>query len=268
MTRPDTRFYASDRAETTLWATTLVSALFEEGVDLEGISAELANRLPNSLADTPAMRVTWDTLDESDWVDRFESELKPMCFGSRLWVCPIRYRDGAVPEDAIAVRLDPGLAFGSGSHPTTGLCLGWLDRYVQPQTTILDYGCGSGILAIAAARLGARTAFAVDTDPQALEAARANAARNDVSDRVAVHHPGDLPALEADLVVANILVDTLMELAPSIAGMTIPGGRLALSGLLENEVEAVSGAYREWFRIEAPSRRDEWLFLSGLRHAG
>jgi ribosomal protein L11 methyltransferase len=197
-----------------------------------------------------------------------------MRFGRRLWVCPGgQSPDAAEAADArelVLLQLDPGLAFGTGTHATTALCLEWLDSGAGSwlaDADVIDYGCGSGILAIAALRLGARSASAMDIDPQALLATRENADRNDVLARLQVTDDREVNGAQADVVVANILAGPLVELAPALAACTRPGGRIALSGLLLEQADAVTAAYLPWFDIGLTGAREGWGLLTGCRRA-
>jgi len=244
---------------TPLWPTVVVKALFDASADAGGIVAALASRLPGT--PTPRVEVVADRAWEREWLRDF----RPMRFGRRLWVCP-----GGMPAgdaDAIRIELDPGLAFGSGTHPTTALCLEWLDAQSLAGTTVVDYGCGSGILAIAAARLGARRVRAVDIDPQALIATVENAARNGVADAIEATSDPTLAPAGADVLVANILAGPLVELAPRFAAAVVPGGRIALSGLLSEQADAVTAAYRPCFHIGPARERAGWVLLGGHRRA-
>ena len=247
--------------ETPLWSETRVVALFEEGTDPEAVIATLSGQL-QALPRWRAERVE-DQAWERAWMDDFQ----PQRFGERLWVCP----SWCEPPDpnGVILALDPGLAFGTGTHPTTALCLEWLDGQPLAGATIVDYGCGSGILAIAALLLGAERAVAVDNDPQALIATRDNAERNGIApERLVTCLPGELPAgIRAEVVVANILAGPLQQLAPTLNGLCAEGGRLALSGILNEQAEAVAAAYRPWFTLTAPTTRAEWVRLDG-RKAG
>jgi ribosomal protein L11 methyltransferase len=186
-----------------------------------------------------------------------------MRFGRRLWVCPL----GENPEqpDAVVVHLDPGLAFGTGTHATTALCLEWLDAHPPAGLSVIDYGCGSGILAIAAHKLGAQDVIAVDIDPQALLATRENARRNGVVERFSVVYPQDLHARPVDVVLANILANPLIEHAESLAGRVKQGGDIVLTGILSGQADEVLAAYRQWFDFDEPVRREEWVLLAGSR---
>lgn len=204
-----------------------------------------------------------EILEDKDWEREWMENFHPMQFGQRLWICP-SWRDVPDPE-AVNVMLDPGLAFGTGTHPTTALCLTWLDGQELGGQTVIDYGCGSGILGIAALKLGAGRVIGVDIDPQAIEASRENAARNGVENGVELYLPADRPQLQADVLVANILAGPLRELASDIASLVKPGGRLALSGILATQAEEVRAAYLPWFEMDAPVEQEEWVRLSGIR---
>jgi ribosomal protein L11 methyltransferase len=243
--------------ETPLWPTIVVKALFDAAVSPPTLADEFARALP----DAPPPR--FETVADKAWEREWLRDFRPMRFGRRLWVCP-----GGLPADdpdAIRVELDPGLAFGTGTHPTTALCLEWLDSQDVAGSATVDYGCGSGILAIAAAKLGAASVRAVDIDPQALVATRDNATRNGVTASLVITSDAELGERSADLLLANILAGPLVELAPRYARALRPGGRLALSGLLVEQASAVTAAYRPWFDIATLATRDGWALLSGRR---
>lgn len=202
-----------------------------------------------------------ETVAEQDWVRLTQSQFDPIPISGRLWIVPSWH---AAPDpDALVLVLDPGLAFGTGSHPTTRLCLKWLEAKVRGGESVLDYGCGSGILAIAARKLGAGRVVGADIDPQAVAASRDNAARNDAD--IEFHLPDALPAGEFDILVANILTNPLKALAPLLAGLTQPAGRLVMSGILEQQAEAVMQVYRTWFEFETPVAEDGWVRLCGRK---
>jgi ribosomal protein L11 methyltransferase len=210
------------------------------------------------LAETPAFQLA--RIDDEDWVRRSREQFAPLSVGARLWVGPSWHEPPAgVPA---ALRLDPGLAFGTGSHPSTRLVLQFLERTLRGGESVLDYGCGSGILAIAAAKLGARKVDAVDLDPQALETTAANARANGVAIQVAT--PEALPAARYDIVVSNILAQPLMLLAPLLASRTAPGGRIALSGILASQADEVALAYAGCFDMTV-SAEEGWALLEGRR---
>jgi ribosomal protein L11 methyltransferase len=250
----DSPLFEPGPGETPVWDEVVVTGLFEEDVDLAHVRDQLA------LHDFTFLFVDelGDRVWEREWLSRFE----PMQFGSRLWVCPTGQE---VPAgETVVMHLDPGLAFGTGTHPTTRLCLEWLDRNMTPGMTVMDYGCGSGILGIAALLLGAREVIGVDTDPQALTATIANAERNGVEDRLYVYLPNDAPARPVDVLVANILAKPLVDLAGYLQGMILPGGAIALSGVMESQLDWVADAYQS---IDFQETRiyDGWVCLQGIK---
>jgi ribosomal protein L11 methyltransferase len=241
-----------------LWKTVRVNALFATDVELDPVLQQLRTILNDSHLE---LRV--EELEDRDWSTTWRDGLHPMCFGKRLWVCPT---DIACPQDdAVVLQLDPGNAFGSGTHATTAMCLEWLDRHPLRGLTVIDYGCGSGILAIAAAMLGAASVHATDIDAQAITATLDNARRNGIGAGFNVQLPVDFAPPLADLVIANILAGPLQELAAELAGMLRPGGVILLTGILAEQADAVMQAYRAWFDFHAPLRRDEWVLLEGVR---
>ncbi len=244
--------------EVRTWPHNRVSALFPAGHDPEPLRAELSELLGGIV---PGWRV--EGLADRDWERAWLDDFRPMRFGRRLWVCPSNREP---PEtDAVNLRLDPGLAFGTGTHPTTALCLEWLDGH-PPPATLLDYGCGSGILAIAGLLLGTDAAWGVDLDPQALLASRDNAARNGVAERLHACLPEALPAeLTCDLLLANILAGPLVALAPELGRRVRPGGALVLSGILPGQADEVAAAYRPWCGTLRRTERDGWVRLDGTR---
>lgn len=249
--------------ETPLWNRTRVTGLFEPGVDMAGLLSDLRTTL--ELEELPEHRL--ETLADREWEREWLRDFGPMRFGERLWVCPT----GSDPDqaDAVVVRLDPGLAFGTGTHATTAMCLEWLDSMNLEGQTLLDYGCGSGVLAIAALKLGCEQAHAMDIDPQAVIATRQNAAQNGVEGRLMVS--GSAEAVEGtfDVVVANILAGPLAELAADIARHVRPGGRLGLSGILSEQAGDVHEAYAEWVEFDEPEFRSQggqtWTRLTGRK---
>ena len=243
--------------ETPLWSSLSLSALLPPQLSHQQVRRAIDAAL--SGAELPGLR--FSRLAERDWVGAWKESLHALKFGSDLWVCP---RDSEPPDpSATIVWLEPGLAFGSGAHPTTALCLEWIASTVRGGE-LLDYGCGSGLLAIAALRKGARRATAVDNDPQALLATRANAQSNDCSNALEVSDVQALtPGRRYDLVVANILSGTLIELAPRLAAHCRAGTRLALSGILETQADQVRQAYAPWFPEMDLRERDGWILLTG-----
>lgn len=240
--------------ETPLWERVRLTALFAADTSPEHVFSALG-----AYAEGARLQSLEDRAWERAWLDTFH----PMQFGERLWVCPTTM-DPPDPK-AINLRLDPGLAFGTGTHPTTALCLRWLDGHVAPGQRVIDYGCGSGVLAIAALLLGARECIGIDNDPQALRASAENAARNGVSERLLLWSADEAPPPSADGVVANILASTLIELAPRLTDAVKPGGWLALSGILEWQVEDVARAYEAAFDLAPPEVEEGWILLTGRR---
>ena len=239
-----------------IWQQNLVSALFDEGTNIAAIMAELKQQTKQS-----TLHYTTEVIEEQDWVRATQSQFDPIKITDSLWIVPTWH--SAPNQNAINIILDPGLAFGTGSHPTTHLCLAWLTQVVKPGTTVLDYGCGSGILAIAAARLGAGRVAGVDIDPLAVEAARSNAERNGVT---ALFADSAMPvAGEYDVVVANILSNPLRVLAPAICAHVCSGGRLALSGILREQAEEIIAIYAQWLPMQVADTREDWVCLTGVK---
>ncbi|MDZ7852489.1 MAG: 50S ribosomal protein L11 methyltransferase [Halomonas sp.] len=268
----DDPVFEPERGTTPLWDATVLTGLYD---DLEGIEAML-DRVRQAWAaefpEEPCPEIEVELLADRDWEREWMDDFHPLRMGERLWIVPSWH---APPEpDAVNLHLDPGLAFGTGTHPTTALCLAWLDGLAVAnelqELDVLDVGCGSGILAIAALKLGARQATGTDIDPQALQASRDNAERNGVAEAdFRLCYPEQLEAGEFPLVVANILAGPLLELADEIAGRVAPGGRLALSGILESQAEEVLDAYRErGLVMDEPEIRESWVRLSGQRSVG
>ena len=239
------------------WAHSKVLALFEPDADVANMLATAA--LQVGLSEAPAFSI--EQIEEQNWVQLTQSQFDPIRVSERLWIVPSWHQ---IPDpEAVNLILDPGMAFGTGSHPTTRLCLEWLERKVSAQCSLLDYGCGSGILAIAAARLGAGRVAGVDIDPQAVESAYANAERNGVS---ALFADSAQPvAGEYDLVVANILSNPLRVLAPAICAHVRSGGQLALSGILREQAEEIIGIYAAWLPLTVADTREDWVCLSGIK---
>ncbi len=204
-------------------------------------------------------------VEDQDWERVWMDQFQPMRFGERLWIYPWNIEPPASLADAAVVRLDPGLAFGSGTHPTTALCLEWLDSLALDGMTVLDFGCGSGVLAIAALKLGAARAVAIDNDPQAVAATLDNAARNAVAERISVHLPDDAVVARYPVVVANILANALDALAERLADACEPGGVIALSGILDGQQAALLERYSAWFDELQVARREDWIRISGRR---
>lgn len=249
---------------TPLWPHVRIKALFDASADPVALLSSLRSTLAAPLPDATVERVA-DRVWEREWLKDF----RPMRFGQRLWICPGGQRpplDESVAEPCL-IELDPGLAFGTGTHPTTALCLEWLDAAPLPGRFVIDYGCGSGVLAIAALKLGAAGALAIDIDPQALLATRDNAARNGVAERLLVAAPGQAQHAPADILLANILAEPLVELAPAFAARVAGGGSVVLSGILQGQATPVASRYAAWFDMHPATTRDDWALLYGVRRS-
>lgn len=239
------------------WERSRVVALLDETADPDILLAVCA-----PLAGLDAMpHYALKTVAEEDWVQLTQAQFEPICISKRLWIVP-SWHEPPDPE-AITLVLDPGMAFGTGSHPTTRLCLEWLERTITPGVSVLDYGCGSGILAIAAARFGAAEVLGVDIDAQAVTIARDNARRN----RVRAHFTDSANALQGqfDIVIANILSNPLKALAPALCAHVRPGGMLALSGILVEQAEELIAAYSPWLPLTVAAESEGWVCLAGVK---
>ncbi|MET0533699.1 MAG: 50S ribosomal protein L11 methyltransferase [Steroidobacter sp.] len=251
---------------TPLWPRVRLKALFDGDVDpvplLQSLNEELGSELSPPLDDA-----RFEKLADRAWEREWLKDFKPMRFGNRLWICPGGQRPSAelLDSSAVLIELDPGLAFGTGTHPTTALCLEWLDNAPVTGKRAIDYGCGSGILAIAAAKLGAAAVSAVDIDPQALLATRDNAERNNVAALITPQLVEAASLAPAEILLANILAGPLESLAPTFATLVRTGGQLVLSGILREQAEAVATRYAPWFDIAPAVVRDDWARLDGVR---
>lgn len=246
--------------ETRLWGETDIVALYDAETDMDLVIAQLKSS--SVLDENFAYKV--EQLEDKDWEREWMDNFHPMKFGERLWICP-SWRE--IPDpDAINVMLDPGLAFGTGTHATTALCLEWLESIDLEGKTVIDFGCGSGILAIAAIKLGAAKVVGIDIDPQAITASKDNAARNGVADQLELFLPQDQPEnLVADVVVANILAAPLRELSSIITAHVAPGGALAMSGVLDIQALDVASYYSDNFTLDAIAEQQEWCRISGMK---
>jgi len=237
------------------WRRNRLSALFPEEADTAAAIAAACAQIGIGVPDA----IEREAIADLDWVRLTQSQFAPIRISGRLWIVPSWAH--APDPDAVNLVLDPGAAFGTGSHPTTRLCLEWLCANLRGAETVLDYGCGSGILAIAAMKLGAARATGVDIDPQAILAARANAMQNLVS--ADFHVPRGDPESPAHVVLANILANPLIALAPLLAAATRPGGRLVLSGILESQAADVCAAYGRWFDLAIGGDSEGWVLIAG-----
>ena len=243
---------------TPMWSQTRAVGLFDSNVDLERIISQIEQQLRIKIPDWKG-----EPLEDKDWVRAWMDNFKPMQFGEKLWVVPSTFEPPQA--DATNILLDPGLAFGTGTHPTTSMCLEWLDANPPIGKEIIDFGCGSGILAIGAILLGAKHADAIDLDPQALLATIDNAEKNTVSHNIKTYLPKEFPLQKTSLLLANILASPLIELASYFADLTMPQGNIVLSGILEEQATNVLEAYKPNFDIEIWKQQDDWVCLAGVR---
>jgi ribosomal protein L11 methyltransferase len=247
--------------EVRLWPRTVLQALFPRDAAGPAAIVTLASAL-----NVPAARIRAEHVADRAWEREWLKDFHAMRFGRRLWIVP---HHAAAPADAqaVVVRLDPGLAFGTGTHPSTALCLTWLDAHLSPGAHVIDYGAGSGVLAVAAARLGAAQVHAFDIDPQALIATRDNATANNVAARVRVHEEAATLPGEVNVVMANILAGTLIDLAPRLCALLAPGGQLILAGILRQQVHEVRAGFAGFLDLAIFAERDGWSALSGRKMA-
>lgn len=243
--------------ETPLWENIVLTGLFDAGIDSEATKLQLQSMLGTECS------IKAEALEDKDWIRAWMDDYKPMQFGDRLWVCPLHLPPPS--PNAVNLMLDPGLAFGTGTHPTTALCLEWLDRHDIKNKQVLDFGCGSGVLGVAALLLGASHCDATDIDPQAITASKDNAQQNNVADSIDLYLPADMPTKTYDIVLANILAGPLTELAEQLSDYCISGGHIVLSGILESQAESIIDAYSPWFQLEPIEVKDEWIRVTGQK---
>ena len=253
--------------ETPIWNEIIVTGLFDfDNTDLDSSKQILLSAISNNMGSIQYSAIA-KMLEDKNWTRAWMDHYHPMQFGERLWICPL-HLDPPNPN-AINLRLDPGLAFGTGTHPTTSLCLRWLDKNIKQQKTVLDYGCGSGILAIAACMLGAGHSDGVDIDPQALIATNSNAETNNVNQKIRSYLPDEFQqkhsSTQYDTIMANILSGPLAELAPTLAKHTKTGGDIILSGILREQADTVLAAYNNFFNMDAPKFEEDWTLLHGIK---
>jgi ribosomal protein L11 methyltransferase len=244
--------------ETPIWPTITLTALFPDDISESSLVSALGDQFsPDNLRFTH--------IEDQDWQANFEHDLKPRRFGQRLWITP----DGkeSLPADSIAITLTPGLAFGSGEHPTTAMCLNWLDSLNLQGTQVLDFGCGSGILGLAAAALGAESVLMTDNDPQALTAAADNTEKNGLQDRIHIELAAKIEdSVRYDILLANILSGTLIELGPNLDRLMRPGARMAITGILAAQAEQVCAAWSGWADMTVGDQINEWVLLTGSKY--
>ena len=255
----NTPMYEPKPGEVMLWPDTQVVGLYDAQYDMSRVISQLSK----SKLLSENFNYKLDQLEDKDWEREWMINFHPMQFGERLWICP-SWRD--VPDpNAVNVMLDPGLAFGTGTHQTTSLCLRWLDRLELSEATVVDFGCGSGILGIAALKLGAERVVGIDIDPQALLASQDNANRNDVGEKIELYLPEHQPELKADVVLANILAGPIRELRTVITEYCKTGGKLVLSGILDNQAQEINDLYSHDFDMEPIMIDGEWARVSGVK---
>ena len=259
MDAEDEPVYEPAIGETKIWSNTQVIGLYE-------MDAEPA--LIKSLAFTQFEQDglhnwRYEQVEDQEWERAWMEFYKPMKFANRLWVCPTDQEQ--IETGTVCLTLDPGLAFGTGTHPTTALCLEWLASHDLTGKTVIDYGCGSGILAVASVLLDAKIAHAVDIDPQAITATQDNALKNKVQDKIACYLPEQFSPVQADVVLANILAKPLIQMAAQISGLVVSGGKLVLSGILHEQAESVIDAYQPFISFKLPVQQEDWIRLDGIK---
>jgi len=259
MDAEDEPVYEPAIGETKIWSNTEVIALYEMDADPALIKSLVFTRFEKDGLHN------WrdEHIEDQEWERAWMEYYKPMKFADKLWVCPTDQEQ--VEAGTVCLTLDPGLAFGTGTHPTTALCLEWLASHDLSGKTVIDYGCGSGILAVAAILLGAKIAHAVDIDEQALTATRDNALKNNVQDKIVCYLPEQFSPIQADLVLANILAKPLIDLSGQICTLLVSGGQLVLSGILQDQADSVMTAYQEQISFNPPTQQEDWIRLDGIK---
>lgn len=244
-----------------LWDNMTLLAIFPGDSDPLELTQQLAPAIPVTIL----QQGSWQTIAEQDWVNKWQTDLKPMQFGNKLWICPSWCE---IPDpNAINIILDPEMAFGTGSHPTTALCLEWISDNINPGDVVIDYGCGSGILGLAAAKFGASKVYGVDIDPTALEVSNSNADKNNISaELLSTYLPEQMPTITADVMIANILANPLIELAPTLAALLKPKGKIILSGLLAKQADSIIARYTAWFSDFVITQQSEWIRITATKH--
>lgn len=259
MDAEDEPVYEPAIGETKIWTNTQVIALYELDAEPALIKTLVYSRFKQALLHDWQHEELADQVWERAWMEYY----KPMKFADRLWVCPTGQEQDE--PGTVGLTLDPGLAFGTGTHPTTALCLEWLASHDLTGKTVIDYGCGSGILAVAAVLLGAHHAHAVDIDPQALTATHDNAQKNQVQDKITCYLPEQFDPVQADVVLANILAKPLIDMAEHISSLVRPGGQLVLSGILQEQTDSVLNAYQHRIAFNTPVQQEDWIRLDGSK---
>ena len=256
----DDAIYEPPVGETPLWQHVTINALFDVNVDQNHVSKTLLDLCDNTT-------LQFEVLADRVWEDECKKDFHAMQFGERIWICPSWETQAELPDDAIVIDMDPGLAFGTGTHQTTDLCLQHLDNHPPKDLAVIDYGSGTGILAIAAVKLGASSVVAIDNDPQAVLATKDNVANNQCESIITIHHTDDNVVLErCDLLIANILANPLVELESTFSDLVKEGGNIVLSGILYEQLEMILEAYKGHFDGLEVQQKDEWCRVSGTRN--
>ncbi|VAW97881.1 Ribosomal protein L11 methyltransferase [hydrothermal vent metagenome] len=256
----DQEIFEPTLGTTPLWSATRIIGLFDANVDIEQITNSLKSKTFQQKDISANLKV--EQLEDKDWIRTWMDDFKAIQFSKTLWLCP----SWLEPPDiqATNILLDPGLAFGTGTHPTTAMCMQWLGTNTMPET-VIDYGCGSGILGITAAKLGAKIVSAVDNDPQALIATQQNAKKNHIEDKITSFYPEQLPDNKANLLIANILAQPLIDLATLFNNLLAENGHLVISGILENQAKMLIDAYAPYLTLKIVNQQQEWTCLSGIK---
>lgn len=258
----DQPVFQREPGSTPLWDNTFLLCLFDENAELDSLLSDLKRN--TEILNNESLAV--EVIEDQDWERSWMADFQAMQFGENLWIYP-SWQSPPDPN-AANIKLDPGLAFGSGTHTTTSLCLRWLGTAEVKDKEIIDYGCGSGVLAIGAAVLGADKVHAVDNDPQAIAATMDNSYRNNIPEEViTVYLPEALPELQADILIANILAEPLLDLSVKFADLVKKNGHIALSGILEEQIPTLLACYQRWFEMDAPVIEKDWVLLTGMRKA-
>ena len=259
MDAEDEPVYEPGIGETKIWSNTQVIALF----DLDAEPELIKNLVFQQFKNDGLLDWQHEAVADQEWERAWMEYYKPMKFAEKLWVCPTDQEQSE--PGTVCLTLDPGLAFGTGTHPTTALCLEWLASHDLTGKTVIDYGCGSGILAVAAILLGAKVAYAVDIDPQAITATQSNALKNKVQDKIKCYLPEQFDPFQADIVLANILAKPLMDMSEPICALLVSGGQLVLSGILHEQAESVISAYQQSILFDPLVQKEDWIRLDGVR---
>lgn len=253
----DQPLYEPPPGETPLWSDTLVTGMFEAATNIENVITFITESVGN------CPRWQLNPLEDKDWVREWMRHFKPMQFGKRVWIVPSHHTPA--DENAVNIMLDPGLAFGTGTHPTTAMCLTYLDQYPPINRQVIDYGCGSGILAVAAAMLGATQVLAIDNDPQALQATHENAQKNQVTEQLSIALPNMDDHSQTELLIANILARPILDLAEYFSSRLNSGSKIVLSGILARQADEILTHYQTWFDIQPCQQIEDWICLSGIK---